>query len=543
MKNRIIAGVLFCALMLGVPVTHVGASKVNEPVASATASTNIIAVNLTTPSGSIRGLQLDDVRVFKGIPYAKPPVRFAPPEDVEPWTQPLNCENFGSAALQVKNKQLKHNLAMSENCLSLNVWTPAQSATEKLPVYVWIHGGGFALGTSTEDSFDGTAFAKSGIVTVTINYRLNVLGWLATEETLNRYGTTGNWGLLDQIKALEWVQKNIEAFGGDPARVTIGGESAGSYSVSGLIMSPLANGLFQNAIMESGSMLGLPGNSHYARGNLERNIEMGRQLSFTFGARDNAEGLNKLRAVNPNIFVQMTPLHFDFTDIPAFMIIPTYDGYVLPKKPLEVLRSGKLNRVNLLWGFNANEGSVFVPETTDQDKYEMLAAKMYGYDKSQTILQHFPIDDGHPAYQRARDILMHGMFATVMKPYADALSKEGMNVYSYYYNYVTPELAKKNMGAAHGREIEYAFGNLPPNATSEQKKVSQEMFSRWVNFIKNSDPNIGGSPSGVIWGKYNPQDFKVMIFDKTPVFAKNPICDDIAFMEDIMFGSNSTYFD
>lgn len=542
MNRKFVSIALAGILMISVAASCAKSASADEPAKSSNPA-DTAKVELTTPSGPICGLRSGEISIYKGIPYAKPPVRFAPPEDVEPWTETLNCENFGSIAVQIKKPERQQGLTMSEDCLTLNVWTPAQSDSEKLPVYVWIHGGGYAQGSSADASYNGTAFAEAGIVLVTINYRLNALGWLATQETLDQYGTTGNWGLLDQIKALEWVQNNIAAFGGDPGCVTIGGESAGSYSVSGLIMSPLAEGLFQNAIMESGSMLALPGMSQYARANLERSIEVGRQLSFSFGAGDDAEGLTKLREADPNVFAQMSPLISDFTDIPSFLMTPTYDGYVMPRKPVESLRNGEVNRVNLLWGFNENEGSLFIPDTTDKDSCEMLAAKMYGYDRGQTVLEHFPVDAEHQAYQQARDILMHGMFAAIMKPYADALYAAGMDVYGYYYNYATPELIASDMGARHGSEIAYAFGNLPPDASDEQKKVSEEMFARWVNFIKSGDPNMGGSPSGITWETYDPQSFKVMIFDKEPVFAENPVRDDVAFMEDIMFGPDSTHFD
>ncbi|MDR2870720.1 MAG: carboxylesterase family protein, partial [Deferribacteraceae bacterium] len=479
------------------------------------------------------------------IPYATAE-RFAPPVAVQPWTNVRDCTNFGPVVPQdtVRPRPEPLTLPLSEaDGLNLNIWTPATQAGEKLPVYVWIHGGGFAMGSGAESTYDGRSFASNGIVVVTINYRLNVLGFFASQATMTESGTTGNWGILDQIEALKWVQNNIAAFGGDPNRVTVGGESAGSYSVSALIMSSLAAGLFQNAIMESGSILGAPANQQYARGNLARSIEVGEQLMFTFGAADDAAGLAKLRAVDVDILTAISPLDADFTKVPSFLMVPTFDNYVMDDEPDQQVLTGNINKVNLLWGFNSDEGFIFVPNITNQSLYEMLAAKSFGYDRAQLVMQRFTAANDEQAYINARKILGHGMFMTVMKPYADALAAKGANVYGYYFDYVSAEDRRMGMGALHADEIAYAFNNLPRDATTEQRRVAAEMHSRWVNFIKNSDPNKGDTPSGITWGKYDPNAFKVMSFRNKPTFETHPLKKDVEFMEDIMFGAGSTHFD
>ncbi len=494
-------------------------------------------VTLDTPSGSVLGLKTGTLASYKGIPYATAE-RFAPPQEIAPWTETLDCREYGTIMPQVRLRADVPSPTMSENSLNLNIWTPAAGENEKLPVYVWIHGGGFAGGSGAEPDYDGTAYANEGIVVVTINYRINALGYLATQETYNQYGTTGNWGLLDQVKALEWVQKNISAFGGDPNQVTIGGESAGAYAVSGMILSPLTEGLFQGAIMESGSMLGVPGNNQYMRGNLERSIEIGQQMLFAFNAEDNAEGLAKMRMVKYGDMVQLTPLSIDFTSMPTYMLTAVFDGYALPKDPYAALRNGQYNKVRLLWGYNQNEGALFIPEKTTQEKYEMLATKMYGYDAAQILLEHFPSTEEIPAYQRARNILMHGMFAAVMKPFGDAMAESGMDVYAYQFNYATQADKDANMAAAHSFEIVYAFGNLPADATAEQQAVSDEMFNRWVSFIKFGNPNQAATASNVEWGKYDPQSASTIIFDKNTTFGEMPLRDDMEYMVDLMFGTN-----
>lgn len=489
-----------------------------------------------TPSGPVRGLSNHGISVFKGIPYANPPERFAPPEDVTPWKETLDATGFGPAAVQSKPD------GTSEDCLTLNIWTSAAGTGEKLPVYVWIHGGGFALGAGSEPMYDGTRFAQDGVVYVSINYRLNALGFYASGHTLDTYGTTGNWGILDQIKALEWIRENISAFGGDPDRVTVGGESAGAYSTSMLIQSPLAKGLFGRAIMESGSVLGIPGNCQYTRGDLQKCIEMGRMMASTFGAKDDADGLLTLRAASAEVFAEMSPLILDFTAIPSYMMTPVFDGYVLPQDAYGELVKGNVNAVDLLWGFNRDEGSIFIPEGKTRAQYLMLASKMFGYDNAEAVLERFPVDEAHSATARSREILTHGMFSTVMKPYGDVLSGAGNKVYAYCFDYATPENQQIGLGAHHGSEIAYAFGNLPPDASREQEALKDEMHTRFVNFIKTGDPNDGALPSEVYWPAYDAQGQKALVFGREVSAGTLPGREDMAFMAEIMFGEAGRYF-
>jgi para-nitrobenzyl esterase len=530
---------IILAMIIGLLLSACGRTNANAVAMLPVDGLPVIQVQ--TLDGPVQGRVADGIAIYKGIPYAKAPVgegRFAPPEDVVPWTGLLDCTEFGAVAVQ---DVAPAGLTMSEDCLSLNIWTPSNANTaaniSNRPVYVWIHGGGFTIGSGAEPQYDGTNFAREGIVTVTINYRLNGLGFLASRQTYDEYGTTGNWGLLDQIKALEWIKENIGAFGGDNKNITIGGESAGAYSVSALITSPLTEGLFQRAIMESGSILGVPGNHYYSQGNLERSILRDSMLAYTFGATDDAMGLAALRAVDAGLFAQMTPFIPDFTVTPAFMMTPVFDGYVNPVDVYGALQAGDFHKVDLLWGYNADEGSIFVPETTDQPTYGMMAARMYGDEKSRQVLARFPIDAEHTSGQRTRELLAYGMFSAVMKPYADALAQSGQAVYAYRFNYVTAENETNRLGAHHGSEIEYAFGNLPAGADDEQRALSGEMFTRWVNFIKTGDPNIGGgTPSGVAWPPYDAQDNWMLLLDKEVTAAKMPGKEEMEFMEQIMFG-------
>ena len=504
---------------------------------AASAASSAPTVSLTTPSGPIVGVLSGGIEAYKGIPYAEPPLgerRFAPTEAVRPWTEPLDCTDYGPMAMQ---ESAKYGLSMSEDCLSLNVWTPARGGRgEKLPVYVFIHGGAYAQGSGAYPLYDGTNFAKQGIVAVTVNYRLNALGFFASDETFSRYGTTGNWGHLDQIKALEWIRDNVAAFGGDPDRVTIGGESAGSYSVSALLLSPLAEGLFHGAIMESGSILSVAASSYYAKGDRRRAVEVCGMMSWLFGAADDAEGLRIMREADAGTLAQLSPLDADYTKAPAFYFFPVYDGSVLPADPLAALAEGRLNGVRLLYGYNGDEGSIFVPDGTTEPQYKAMVTRMFGEAKARSILARFPVDGQNDSTQRARQVLSYGMFAPGMKAIADAFADRGLDVYGYYFDYESRGAGESGLGASHAAELPYVFHNLSEGATAEERKLADEMHLRWVNFIKNGDPNVGEAPPGdAAWPRYTTRDTSLIRFDREVVSVTMPDREDMLFMQDLMY--------
>lgn len=500
---------------------------------------------VTTPFGPVRGLSGDDgVSVFKGIPYAKPPLgalRFAPTETVEPWRNVLDCREFGNIAVQVRseNSLSSADLKMSEDCLTLNIWAPPRSESgEKLPVYVFIHGGGYATGSGAIPIYDGTGFARNGIVAVTLNYRLNALGFLPSAETFRQYGTTGNWGHLDQIKALEWIRKSIASFGGDPDNITIGGESAGSYSVSALILSPLAKGLFHKAIMESGTILSAPVNTYYAKGDLERGMIQGAIISSIFGAQDDAEGLNRLRRADAAVLAQLTRFDANLTNVLAFFLMPTFDGAVLPADPLAALEAGDYNRVKVLLGFNGNEGSLFIPAGTDADRYKMMVTTAVGPEKAEQVLARLPVTGEYSAGERLRLFQSYGMFISGMKMYADAMSDRGLDVYGYYFTHPIERTAESGLGATHALELPFVFNNLAAMDIegARHQRLAEEMHLRWVNFIKTGDPNRGElSSSKVVWPKYRKDRPELIRFDDTVEVVGWPDPETAAFMQKIFF--------
>jgi para-nitrobenzyl esterase len=507
------------------------------------AFTSGVQAVVTTTKGPIQGVKTDGIYTYKGIPYAKAPVgdlRFAPPQDIEPWIEVLDCTDYGPMAIQHPMDDIvTKNPEQSEDCLTLNIWTPsAPNAGNKAPVYVFIHGGGYVIGSGNETRYDGTSFAQNGVVMVTINYRLSTLGFFASQETYNQYGTTGNWGTLDQIKALEWIRDNIADFGGDPDRVTIGGESAGSWSVSALMLSPLAKGLFKGAIMESGTIFALRSLTQDS-GDLQKSIATSQILAGIFGASDNEEGLKQMRQADAGVLNYLSPFILDQTLTVAFHYAPVFDGTVLPKDPVAALREGNFNKVNLLIGFNHDEGTIFIPATTDRKNYESIAARTIGKEW-QTFVDHFPVDKNSSAVQRAQRLLAYTWFSAGSKVFADTLAA-GNKVFVYNYNFITPNnLSAELFGAYHTAELVYAFNTLATAGITgkENEKFAQDVHSRWINFITNGDPNVGTTPpTATQWPQYDPIKAEVLFFDRDITAGPLPDKENLDFVAALLYGN------
>ncbi|MDR1219901.1 MAG: carboxylesterase family protein [Treponema sp.] len=525
-------------------IIFIGMACLLFPVSAGTvfASGASAGTSLVTKNGPIKGVRAKGVYAYKGIPYAKAPVgdlRFAPPQDAEPWTEVRDCTKYGPIIPQWLTVSLRlDNTEQSEDALILNVWTPsAPKKNDKLPVYVFIHGGGYAFGSGNEKDYDGTGFAQDGVVAVTINYRLSTLGFFASNETYNQYGTTGNWGILDQIKALEWVRDNIAEFGGDPDQVTIGGESAGSLSVSALVLSPLAKGLFRSAIMESGAILAAQAMA--SRGDLQKSIEQSQELAGIFGASDTAEGLAYLRRLDGYVLNYLSPFSLDQTK-PAtpFYLTPVFDGVALPKDPVAALREGNYNKVNLLLGFNHDEGTLLIPPTVDAGFYENFGSRMAG-ENWPVVAERFPVDEHNTAAQRAQQMLAYAWFTASEKVFADALASNN-RVFMYNFNFVAqgdPQSAA--LGAYHTAELPYVFNNIALKGfvSAENEKLAKEMHTRWINFIKNGDPNVGITPPTVAqWPQYNPENPDVIFFDNEITTGPLPNQEDFDFIAHILYG-------
>lgn len=467
---------------------------------------NSLSAKVETTAGSIEGTQeKTGILSFKGIPYAAPPVnnlRWKAPQALEAWEGTRECKNFGPSPMQSSPEPfymwsaefLIPKEPISEDCLYLNVWTGARSAVEKRPVLVWIYGGGFRSGGSGVPIYDGEAMAKKGIVFVSLNYRVGVFGFFAhpelTKESPEK--ASGNYGLLDQIAGLEWVKKNIAAFGGDPENVTIAGQSAGAMSVVSLVASPLAKGLFQKAIAQSGAGL-LPFQNGVP------NLKQVEQEGSRMAEELNAASLAELRNMPAKILQEKA----------RFAPRPIVDGYVLPESLSAIFKQGKENKVAILTGWNEDDGIVIGPMQKAAE-FQQQIEKQYGaYAKE--LLQYYPASNDSEAassqLKLARDIVFGAQNYTL----ANIASSHGTKVYVYRFTRKVPgtgEYAK--FGAFHTGEVPYAYDNLqfvdrPWEPADHQ--LAKAMSSYWVNFIQSGNPN---GKKLIKWPRYERKSKKII---------------------------------
>ena len=463
---------------------------------------------ITLDSGIISGTMIDGVRAYLGIPFAAPPVgdlRWQEPQPVKPWVGVRDCSKFAPACPQPKT-YLYDVGTTNEDCLYLNVWSTAKSPDEKLPVMVWIHGGSFATGSGSQPMYNGKNLAKQGAVIVTINYRLGPLGFLSHPllSKESQQGVSGNYGLLDQIAALKWVKRNIQGFGADPDRVTVFGESAGAASVCDLMVSPLAEGLFQQAISESGSF----GDAYpIARENtVEKAEKTGLDVATALGC-DKAENvLAAMRQKTADDIINAAFKNYDANAGTKFR--PVIDGWVIPDNPWSLFTAGKQAKVPLLIGTNANEGTIFilpkllVQKMTQQD-YEAYIKYLYN-ENSAAVLARFPAADDEDvptAYSRMFTIMN---FAAGSLHAADTTAANNSPVYMYKFTRIPDTLLKK-FGSFHGLEIFYLFGNfmigiMPIPDTPTDSSLSQAIMKYWTNFARTGNPNGPGLPD---WPGYS----------------------------------------
>jgi len=465
------------------------------PLSAAKLTDNLAA----TANGLVEGTFNADTQVhaFKGIPFAAPPVgefRWCEPQPVKNWTGTRKADKFGPRAMQrpIFGDMVFRSDGVSEDCLYLNVWTPAKSNKEHLPVLVYFYGGGFQAGDGSEPRYDGESMARKGIVAVTVNYRLNVFGFLAHPELTaeSPHHASGNYGLLDQNAALQWVRKNIAAFGGDPKKVTIAGESAGSISVSAQMASPLSKHLIAGAIGESGSLLGaLP----------PAPLVEAEKMGVKFATNSGAASLAELRAMSAQQLL-------DATAKPGARFPMTIDGYFLTQDPVATFAAGEQAHVPLLVGWNSEEMNGWtVLSQSPAGIFTEAVRKLYGDHADEALKVYSPVTTPD-VHQLATELAGDRFIAFSTWKWSDLQGRTGGKpVFRYYYSHPRPPMftdkPEKDFsvhGAVHSAEIEYALGNLPGNKvfawTKDDYHVSETMQAYLANFVKTGNPNGPGLP-------------------------------------------------
>jgi para-nitrobenzyl esterase len=454
--------------------------------------------------GVIEGItEKDGLRVFKGIPFAEPPVgqrRWKPPQPVKRWDGVKPAKEFGPAPVQddLVPSLLGVPKSRSEDCLYLNVWTPAKRTDDKLPVMVWIHGGGFSMGSTSQPLYDGSRLAQKGVVVVSVGYRLGPFGFLAHPElTREGGGSSGNYGLRDIIAGLEWVRDNIAEFAGDPKCVTIFGESAGGGAVCILSASPKAKGLFHRAICQSGPGFTPPKTAVGETFHLTPTLAVAEKVGETFFATIKAKDLAAARALPADAVLKG-----------GAAAAATFDGDVLPGDQYELYEAGRFNDTPILVGSNSDDGGMFVPFPITPATLT-AAGKAFG-DHAEKLLAVYPHSTDAEATRSAKDFVGDAFFRWPAWTWARLQSEKGKGrAFLYYFDH------PKN-GAGHASEIRYVFGRPPESGLfvkttkPDDARLSELMSCYWTNFARTGDPNGPDLPA---WSSFTSVDPKVMYFD------------------------------
>jgi len=464
------------------------------------------AETVRVEGGLLKGTVEDGLGVYRGIPYAAPPIgdlRWRPPQPAQKWKGVHAADQFGRSCVQT-NAAIADLPAPSEDCLYLNVWTPAKSTEEKLAVLVWIHGGGFVAGAPAEKLYHGEWLAKKGVVVVSIAYRLGVFGFLAHPELSaeNSHHVSGNYGLLDMIAGLQWVQKNISAFGGDHRRVTIQGESAGAAAVSILCASLLTKGLFRGAIAESGGSFG-PVRADASFGEAEP-LASAEKRTADWLSSISVSNIAELRKMPAEKLQTMIPHQFGWAR-------PNVDGWVIAGDQYRLYESGQYNDVPVLTGYNSDEGLLF-GSPKSQEAYIQSVRERY-QQSADKILAAYP-GGGTPAEQKtARDLMRDSAFGWNAWVWARMQTKTGKSMVFLYYFDEKAEIPAGSKaagyGARHASELPYVFRQLTehsrPASTPKDESLSDMMRTYWTNFAKTGDPNGTGLPRWPAYDDAKPQ--------------------------------------
>ena len=461
--------------------------------------------------GTLRGARRDGVRIFRGVPFAQPPtgaLRFRPPEAVRPWSGERDATHFAAAAMQPGSS----NLPQSEDCLYLNIWAPERA--QSLPVFVWIHGGGFTGGYSFDPLFDGSEFARDGVVCVTIAYRLGVFGFLDMSPLLGEsYAGSANLAVMDVMEALRWVQANIVSFGGDPKRVTVGGESAGAKITDLLMGVPGAEPLFQQMISESGGaerIWPLPRAQEVAH-------DFGRQWTKDGRELVTLQNAPAREIIDAQVaFVEESTVHFPLrTEI---------DGSLIKRSPLETIRSGSTRRKRLLLGTNLDESAFFLGPDPKADPTSRDLGNL-------TVEQFRTIEERYPQLYPAMTDEMRRIRSVTAEEYwipslrvAEAHVEGGGTAFVYRLDYT--ERRGQFAGLAfHSEDLRFVWDHLPSTATDEDRQFARTMHEVWVSFLKGQAPQAAGLP---MWPDYSKKRRPTMVLDRTSHVENAPHAEEFA---------------
>ena len=500
--------------------------------------TSTVAPRVTTECGVLEGFWTrtegkSDIATFLGVPFAKPPVgelRWRAPEPPNPWSGVRQAKSYGAACSQPVGGEdgflgmiaeafeidLPEPLAIdySEDCLYLNVYSESLDPQARRPVMVWIHGGGFQFGTGA--GYDPQHLVRKGVVLLTINYRLGVLGFLAHPELSaeSPHGASGNYGQLDQIESLEWVKRNIAAFGGDPENVTIFGESAGGQAVTQLMVSPPAAGLFHRAISESG--VGVHVHTHLKKpGSTPFSAESrGEAFAESVGAAD----LAVLRKMDADSLVQAA------TTFPG-VTGPIIDGYALAEHPGQSFREARAHPVPFMLGSNGEEGTALywgspmaeIPPPVDSaEKYRAAIGQVFAADADR-VLALYPAANDEEMLASSKDLLGDSLFGAQAHYVARHLALAGRPPYLYFFSRKPAGKAGEILGAFHASEISYVFGvSVLGTLTEDDLKMSDTMMDYWVQFARTRDPNSADRPR---WTPFDVEQNQYMEFGRTAAMA------------------------
>jgi para-nitrobenzyl esterase len=472
-----------------------------------TATAQIPQAHVT--GGTIAGTVAVGLSTFKGIPFAAPPVgdlRWKAPQPVVPWPGVKQTVAFGAGCMQnpAMAKQMGADVPLSEDCLFIDVWTPAKAAGAKLPVIAWVYGGGFNGGMTSVPLYDGASLARQGVVFVSLSYRVGPFGFLATPELSRESGHgSGHYGLLDMIAALHWVQANIAQFGGDPAKVTLLGHSAGAFAVSMLTASPLAKGLFRGVIAQSGANF-TPAQDSAWGGTSFQTLRMAEASGAAWLAGLGATGLAQARALPAQQVeeAQRAP------DAPHFW--PPLDSYVIPGDQYALWQQRRFNDVPVLVGSTSDEAAAFGAKAVQPAGFEAEVRQGYGK-QADRILAAYPHASEAEATRAAKQLRRDTSFGWTGYSWARLQSAYGHDkAYLYYFD--RPSTRNPD-GSGHGQEVGLVFGNIGvsgrPAATPEDRAISQTMQAYWVNFAVRGDPNGAGQASWPAFRATKPQAMRI----------------------------------